>query len=192
MSSLLISKNKKGANMAKHTLFLAAMLLLLTACSKKEETVPVEHYYPGGQLFERYQVLKGTNVKHGPHEEWFEGGNIKRQFNWKYDKRDGKYMEWSSYTGGKKIEAYYKDGMLDGPYTEWFSDRGSRTEVKEYRQDKLYKVTITWFHDNTRKATEAVYDHEDGQITKTIWDRTGVKTKKIVWDKDGKEVKTYD
>lgn len=167
------------------------ILLLLAAC-RREETTPVEHFYPQGQLYERYQVLIGTNIKHGLHQEWFEDGRLKMVCAWKYDKRDGKYTEWSSYTGGKKIEAHYKDGLLHGPCTEWFYEAGTKTEEKEYRQGKLYQVTITWFHDNTRKDTEIIYDHENGSITKTQWDKSGNKLKKTVWDAGGKEVTTYE
>jgi antitoxin component YwqK of YwqJK toxin-antitoxin module len=181
---------RKEVNIKQHQarpLAMAWIVLLWLGCNCGEvETVQVRHFFSNGQLQEQYTVIKGTELKQGLFEEWFNTGEKYREIHYQKNKKDGPYIEYSPFNGKKRTTAFYKNDVLDGTYTEWYwGDDGMKSAEKEYRNGRVGDVKMVWYYASGQKKMEIDYHHKGEKVTKTLWNEQGEQIKQFVWDKQG-------
>jgi len=162
-------------------LFLS-MLPILWNCGDPNATTHIVQKDDSIKVIREYDVLKGTNIKHGPYIAKDFEGNLIEESNYNHGKLNGLQK---LYTNGKLYsEAHFKDSIIHGKYISYHLESGEPYVIGNYNNGVMEGKWKTYT--NRGKLKEIVtfkYNEENGPFIE-FWPNGKIKAEGAYLDGD--------
>ena len=122
-----------------------------------------------------YQIYINS-IANGWHKEYYENGQLFKQFRIKGSKKDSLYREWYS-NGNQKFESNYINGIKYGPYKEWHSNGNQKLKCN-YINGRKEGDFREWYNNGILRIQANYVNGEIDGLYKH-------------WDSDGKNLTVY-
>ena len=137
-----------------------------------ENCVSNHDYYNENYAYQIYI----NSIANGWHKEYYENGQLFKQFRIKDSKIDSLYREWYS-NGNQKFESNYINGIKYGPYKEWHSNGNQKLKCN-YINGRKEGDFREWYNNGILRIQANYVNGEIDGLYKH-------------WDSDGKNLTVY-
>jgi len=150
--------------MNKQILYYFILLFMFFSCTQKKSQ------YILGEKFAAYEVIRGTNIKHGSYVQFgFENKDTVGVANFLFNMEHGEDRSYSE--GILSSKANYKWGKLDGLLTDYYDKTSKVKYVIEYKKDKIWNI-ISYLDINGNSLDNPNFKNGNGYVY--VYDSLGV------------------